>query len=138
MAVAAGAEWGGGVVYVQAAEAVQAYLLVGFVDDPAEVLGVGDVVALNEEVAGIEAEAKALAAAGELDQLGGLVEVAAEQAFVAGGLLEQQRAASLSFTAAAMTFAARFIEGPAARLSARRGGGRRRRRRCRRRSAERG
>ena len=56
-------------------------------------LGVGDVVALDEEVAGVEAEAEALAAAGQLDQLGGLVEVAAEQAFVAGGLLEQQRAA---------------------------------------------
>ena len=33
----------------------------------------------------------------QLDQLGGLVEVAAEQAFVAGGLLEQERAAVAVF-----------------------------------------
>jgi hypothetical protein len=44
-------------------------------------------------VAGVEAEAEAFAAAGQLDQLGGLVEVAAEQALVAGGLLEQEAAA---------------------------------------------
>ena len=81
--------------------------------DRGEVLGVGDVVALDEEVAGVEAEAEALAAAGQLDQLGGLVEVAAEQAFVAGGLLEQQGAASrCPSSAAAITFAARFIDGP--------------------------
>ena len=81
--------------------------------DRGEVLGVGDVVALDEEVAGVEAEAEPLAAAGQLDQLGGLVEVAAEQALVAGGLLEQQRAASrCPSSAAAITFAARFIEGP--------------------------
>ena len=75
-----------------AAEALEADLGVGFVEDRGEVLGVGDVVALDEQVAGVEAEAEALAAAGQLDQLGGLVEVAAEQAFVAGGLLEQERA----------------------------------------------
>ena len=51
--------------------------------------------------------------AGELDQLGGLVEVAAEQAFVAGGLLEQQRAASrCPSSAAAITFAGPFHRGP--------------------------
>ena len=54
---------------------------------------VGDVVALHEEVAGVEAEAEALAAAGQLDQLGGLVEVAPQQPFVPGGLLEQERTA---------------------------------------------
>ena len=58
----------------------------------AQVGFVGDVVALHEHVAGVEAEAEALAAAGPLDQVGGLVEVAAEQAFVAGGLLEQEGA----------------------------------------------
>ena len=72
---------------------LEADLRVGFVDDRGEVRGVGDVVALDEEVAGVEAEAEPLAAAGQLDQLGGLVEVAAEQPLVAGGLLEQQRAA---------------------------------------------
>src|SRR5207237_1116325 len=46
----------------------------------------------DEEVAGVEAEAEALAAAGEIDQLGGLVEVTGEEPFVAGGLLDQQRA----------------------------------------------
>ncbi len=64
----------------------------GFVEHPGEMLGVGDVVALDEEVAGVQAEAEALAGAGALDQLRGLVEVAAEQPFVAGGLLEQERA----------------------------------------------
>ena len=71
---------------------LEADLLVGFVEHRREALGVGDVVALDEEVAGVEAEAEAPAAAGQLDQLRGLVEVAAEQPFVAGGLLEQERA----------------------------------------------
>ena len=80
MAVAVGAERDGGVVDVEAAQPLEADLRVDLVDDRAEVRGVGDVVALDEEVAGVEAEAEALAAAGQLDQLGGLVEVAAEQA----------------------------------------------------------
>ena len=113
VAVAAGAERGGGVVDVEAAEAVEADLLVGFVDDRRQVLLVGDVVALDEEVAGVEAEAEALAAAGELDQLRGLVEVAAEQALVAGGLLEQERAALAVLRARRRSLSpARFIEGP--------------------------
>ena len=62
-------------------------------------------------MAGIEAEAEPLAAARLLDQLGGLVEVAAEQALVTGRLLEQQRARSVSSSAAAISFAARFIDG---------------------------
>ena len=53
---------------------------------------VGDVVALHEHVAGVEAEAEALVAAGAVDQVGDLVEVAGQQAFVAGGLLEQEPA----------------------------------------------
>ena len=97
MAVAAGAERGGGVVYVQAAEAVQADLGVGFVDNGGEVGFVGDVVALDEEVAGVETEAEALGAAGQLDQLCRLVEVAAEEALVACGLLEEERAALAVF-----------------------------------------
>ena len=126
VAVAAGAERGGGVVDVDGAEALEADLRVGFVEDRAEVGLVGDVVALDEEVAGVEAEAEALAAAGQLDQLGGLVEVAAEQAFVAGGLLEQQRAASRSPSAPRRS-PSRPVSSRvrAARLSARPGGGRR-------------
>src|SRR5262249_15119992 len=46
----------------------------------------------HEEMAGVEAEAEALAASGQLDQLGGLVEVASQQAFVASGLLEEEGA----------------------------------------------
>ncbi len=53
---------------------------------------VGDVVALDEHVAGVEAEAEALVATGAVDQVGDLVEIAGQQAFVAGGLLEQQPA----------------------------------------------
>ena len=56
----------------------------GFVEDRGQVLFVGDVVALHEHVAGVEAEAEAPAAARQLDQLRGLVEVPADQAFVAG------------------------------------------------------
>ncbi len=82
-----------GVVDVEAAQAVESDLGVGFVDDPAKVLGIGDVEALDEEVAGVEAEAEPPAAPGQLDQLRGLVEVAAEEPFVAGRLLEQERAA---------------------------------------------
>ena len=94
-------------------QALEADLGVGFVDDRGQVLLVGDVVALDEEVAGVEAEAEALAAAGQLDQLGGLVEVAAEQAFVAGGLLEQERAASrCPSSAAAIVFAGALHRGP--------------------------
>ena len=88
-------------------------LRVGFVEDRAEVLFVGDVVALDEEVAGVEAEAEALAAAG-----------AARSARRSGrsrgpaGLCGRRsaRAAAGScrsvFSAAAIVFAARFSEGP--------------------------
>src|SRR4051794_19372227 len=88
VAVAAGTKGGGGVVDVDGAEALDPDLLVGFVEDGAEVGLVGDVVALDEEVAGVEAEAEALAAAGEVDQLGGLVEVARQEPFVACRLLD--------------------------------------------------
>jgi pimeloyl-ACP methyl ester carboxylesterase len=93
VAVAAGAERGGGVVDVDGAEPPEPHLGVGFVQHRAEMGLVGDVVALDEEVAGVEAEAEPPAAAGQLDQLRGLVEVAAQEAFVAGGLLEQEAAA---------------------------------------------
>jgi hypothetical protein len=63
-------------------------------------------------VAGVEAEAEALAAAGELDQLGGLVEVAAEQALVAGRLLEQERTALAVFERGSDRFARALYRGP--------------------------
>ena len=109
--ISTGAERGGRVVDVEAAQPVEADLLVGLVEHRGQVGLIGDVIALYEEVAGVEAEAEALAAARQLDQLGGLVEVAPEQAFVSGGLLEQQRASSLSLSAAAITFAARLHRG---------------------------
>ena len=66
----------------------EADLLFRFVEHRRQAHLVGDVVALHEEMAGVEAEAEALAAPRELDQLGGLVEVAPQQALVAGRLLE--------------------------------------------------
>src|SRR5690349_18888308 len=72
VAVAAGAEWRGGVVDVDRPEPLDPNLLVGFVEHRAEVRLVGDVVALDEEVAGIETEAEAGTRPGQLDQLRGL------------------------------------------------------------------
>ena len=92
VAVAAGAERGGGVVDVDGAEALDADLLVGFVEHRRQVVFVGDVVALHEHVAGVEAEAEPLAAAGQLDQLRRSRRSPPDQAFVARRLLEQQLA----------------------------------------------
>ena len=113
VAVATGAERGGGVVDVDAAQPLEADLLVGFVEHRGEVLGVGDVVALDEEVAGVEAEAEALAAAGAARS----APRSGRSRGRAGPLWpavcsSRSGQESLSSSAAAITFAARLIEGP--------------------------
>ena len=107
---------------------------------PSSAVGRRDVVAGREQVAGVEADAEALAAAGGLDQLGQLVEVAAERARSAGGVLEQQRAALASRRAPrAIELAGRVATASSSGVPLRDpGGGRRRRRRSRRRPAARG
>ena len=74
------------------AQPVAADDLVELVDHLAERLARADVVARGEQVAGVQADAEALLAAGELDQRGELLERAPERPARAGGVLEQQRA----------------------------------------------
>ena len=81
------------VVDVQAAQAVEADFGVELVDDRRQPLGVADLVAGGEQVAAVEADADPLDRRRQLDQLGELVEVAAERALGAGRVLEQDRAA---------------------------------------------
>ena len=77
---------------MQRAEAVEADDRVEVVDDAGQPLRRPHVVAGGEQVAGVEADAEALVAAGQLDQRRELLERAAERAAGAGGVLEVQRA----------------------------------------------
>ena len=92
VAVAVGAERRCGVVDVQRAEPVEADHAVELVEHGGERLGGADVVAGGEQVAGVQADAEPLVAAGGLDQPRELLERAPERAAGAGGVLEVQRA----------------------------------------------
>ena len=84
MPVAVRAQLGGGVVHVEAAEAVQADPLVDL--DERRVVGrrVGDVDARDPEVAGVEAEPEPRMAVEPVDERGELVDRAADRAAGSG------------------------------------------------------
>src|SRR5690349_17604080 len=82
-----------GVVHVEQLELLQPDLGVDLVDERADAVGRLDVVAGGPQVAGVDAEAEPLRPAGLVDQLGGLVEVEAEELGRAGGVLVDHRAA---------------------------------------------
>jgi hypothetical protein len=92
VAVAARAERRLRVVHVQAAQPPQADDPHVAVDHLGELVGRRDVEARREHVAGVEAQAEASVAAGELDQLAQLLERASEGAAGAGRVLEQEAA----------------------------------------------
>src|SRR4051812_24136306 len=92
VAIPVGAQRVGGVVHVQQLELLEADLRVDLVDQVLRPLRRRDVVAGGEEMAGVDAEAKALGAARLVDQLGGLVEVASEELRRACGVLVHDRA----------------------------------------------
>ena len=91
--VAVGAQRNLGVVDVQAAQPVEAHLGVEVVHHLGERLDRADLEPRGQQVAAVEAGAQALAASGGVDQLGKLVEVAAQRALRSSGVLEQQRRA---------------------------------------------
>ena len=91
--VAVGAERGLGVVEVQRADAPGAELAPGLGEHRAHPPRRADVIAAGEQVAGVQAHAQALAAAGGLQQRRELRQRAAERAAGAGGVLEVQLAA---------------------------------------------
>ncbi len=92
VAVAVAAERDLRVVDMQAAQALETNLGFELVDDLAQGFDGPDLIAGGEQVAAVEARAETLVAAGKLDQLGELVEVAAERSRGSGRVLEQQRA----------------------------------------------
>ena len=77
---------------MQRSEALQADDAVELVDDLAERLGRAYVVSGREQMAGVEADPDAVAAAGGVEQRLELLERAAEGAAGAGGVLEVERA----------------------------------------------
>ena len=93
MAIAVGAARIARVVDVQELELFQADLRVDLVDEVPHSLAGADVIAARVQVAGVDAEAEALGAARFLDQLGRLVEVAAEELRRARRVLVEDRAA---------------------------------------------
>ena len=92
MAVAVGAERRLRVVDVQRAQPAEPDDPVELVEHAGEPVGRADVVAGGEQVAGVEADAEPLAAAGDLDQPRELLERAPQRAARAGGVLQVQLA----------------------------------------------
>src|ERR1700733_7095986 len=90
--VAIGAEGHGGVVDVEGAEPVTPDPSGEFVDHLVQRVARPHVVARGEQVAGVQADAEALAAAGRLQQLGEFLERASERAAGPRRVFEEQRA----------------------------------------------
>ncbi len=90
VAVAVGAERGLGVVQVQRAHAPAAEQAPRAAHDGVHAGWRADVIARGEQVAGVQAHAEALVAAGGLEQLRQLLQGAAEGSAGAGGVLQMQ------------------------------------------------
>src|SRR5262249_6511747 len=93
VAVPVGAALVARVVHMEQLELLQADLGVDFIDEVPHPLARGDVIAACVQMAGVDAEAEPLGGAGLLDQLSGLVEVAAEELRRPGGVLVDDPAA---------------------------------------------
>src|ERR1700733_6371843 len=91
VAIAVGSEPDDRIVDVQGAKSIAPDRSVEIVDDPGQRVASPHVVTRREQMAGVEADAKAIAAAGGVDQLRELLERAPERAAGSRRVLEQER-----------------------------------------------